>query len=219
MRFTFVALLFLATVEISQGEVPQLLMPQLFHQRAFDAIDLAEAVNHYVALGEGDGVRELTALAVENDSPQSALGKDPHLPERIGWVCRILFIPKDGRPLPPPGLGSLRLPFKTMPLANWPLYPVAASGKSYFVLGEGYMLAGLPEPAEWYIASCHRAGVFRTQPVPIPTGAEARRDAEALRNSAAWKIIKWKDRGEGFSYVLSEQQTWKFIQSQADAIK
>src|SRR5207248_2099895 len=102
-----------------------------------------------------------------------------------------------------PMYGGLSLPFKTMPHANWPLYPVAASGKSFFVLSEGYSLAGVPEDPKHYLAHCRAEGAFRKHPVPIPTQAEAQRDAKALRQSPPWKAIKWKDSGQGFSYTMS----------------
>ena len=114
--------------------------------------------------------------------------------------------------------GALALPFNTMPLASWPFYTVAASGRSFFVLSEGYMLAGLPEDPKRYLVYCGAEGTFRKQRIPVPTSAEAQKDVFALRQSAAWKAIKWKDGGQGFSYAMQEESIWKFIKAQADSI-
>ena len=41
--------------------------------------------------------------------------------------------------------------------------------------------------------------------VPVPTTAQAVQDLRTLLDSEAWKAIKWKDRGQGFQYELSDQ--------------
>jgi hypothetical protein len=191
-------------------------VPTLFRERSFNAANLAEAVNHFVALGEKSALCELIDLAPNHDFKRD---KGFSLPERVGWVCRILFQPKGDQPLRAPCYGGHRLPYLTMPLTRWPLYPVAASGDSFFVLSEGYFLAGFPEDPKRYLAYCRAEGIFRKQPVPVPTRAKAEKDVLALRESPAWKAIKWKDRGPGTNYTMSEEWTWEFIQAQADAIK
>jgi hypothetical protein len=214
VKITLFLLLVCAAFRFSQAEVPQ-----LFRDHSFTAAILAQAANHFVALGETAATRELTALVSDHDFKRDNIGKGFSVPERVGWVCRILFQPKANQPLRPPMYGGLGLPFNTMPPTRWPLYPVAASGHSFFVLSEGYMLAGLPEDPKRYLAYCRAEGTFREQRIPVPTRAEAQKDVSALRQSPAWKAIKWKDRGQGFSYAMNEERTWKFIQAQADSIK
>jgi hypothetical protein len=204
-------LLALFSMPICRAEVPE-----LFRERSFNAVTLANAVNHFVALGEADAVRELTELAPDHKAMRPD-GID--LPERVGWVCRILFSPKGDKPLRPPGYGGHSLPHLSMPLDRWPLYPIAASGKSFFVLSEGYHLRGLAERPMVYLAYCQKSGNFRKDPIPVPTKDEAQKDAAALRESVAWKAIRWTDEGPGTRYTMDEASIWKFIQAQADAIR
>jgi len=213
MKLTFASLFLSMAFSVCHAEVPQ-----LFIQREFNAADVAQAVNYFIALGEEGALSELTKLAPDYDSRFGNFNRSFNRTERVGWVCRILFEPKGKQPLRPPMYGGLDLPDNTMPFANWPRYPVAASGKSYFVLSEGYNLAGAPEDPKQYLAYCRAEGIFRKQPVPVPARAEAQHDVAALRQSPAWKTIKWKDSGQGFSYTMSEEWTWKFIQAQADSI-
>ncbi len=210
----FSLLLFAIAFSVGRAEIPR-----LFLQREFSAADLAQAVNFFVALGEENAVSELTKLAPNYDSRFGEFNRSFNRTERVGWVCRILFVPKGKDPIRPPMYGGLMLPFETMPYTSWPLYPIAASGKTFFVLSEGYRLAGEPEEPTRYLAHCRAEGVFRKQPVPVPTQAEAQRDALTLRQSPVWKTIKWKDSGQGFSYTMSEELAWKFIQAQADTIR
>ena len=194
-------------------------IPNLFRERSFNASTIAEAVNYFAALGEDAANIELNKIASEEDLPRVWTSRGFSRSERVSWICRILFRPKGTAPLRRPWFGALQLPFETMPVSKWPLYPVAASGKSYFVLSEGYAVAGLPEDPKHYIAYCRTTGVFRKHPVTVPTRAQAQKDAIALRQSPAWRAIKWKDSGQGFSYAMSEEKTWKFVRAQADSIK
>jgi hypothetical protein len=102
-----------------------------------------------------------------------------------------------------------------MPLGKWPLYPVALSGSTYFVLSEGYELGGIAEDPKRYIDYCRDNGAFREKAIPKPTKAQALKDLKALKESDAWKAIKWKDNGPGVSYTYSEAWIWKFIEAQA----
>jgi hypothetical protein len=195
--------------------------PKLFRQRSFTCVTLAEAVNHYVALGEEKAAKELESLisdwGTDWDRRSTQKGRFS-INERVSWVCRILFIPRGKEPLRAPYYGALSLPHNSMPLASWPLYPVAASGSTYFVLSEGYSLAGKAEDPKEYLKYCRANGKFRKEAVPIPTRAQALKDLEKLRQSEAWKAIKWKDSGPGFSYEIDEDWHWKPIKSQAEKI-
>jgi hypothetical protein len=113
----------------------------------------------------------------------------------------------------------LALPYLTTPLSCWPLFPVAASGDSYFVLGEGYSGAGQPEDPKRYLAYCRAGGVFRRNLVRVPTREQAKKDVMALHDSQEWKAIQWNDSTLGTSYAISEESAWGFIEAQADAIK
>lgn len=191
-------------------------VPVLFTERPYTAATLAEAVNHFVDLGEDAAVRELHRLCTWWFAD---IGRGFDVDERIGWVCRILFEPKGRDPLRQPFFGALRgLPWPSMPLQQWPLYPVARSGSSYFVLGEGYVVDGVPEDPHEYIEYCRANGTFRREPVPVPSHEQAVRDALDLRQSAAWKSIRWLGQLGDYPYAWDEPSTWDAIERQAAAI-
>jgi hypothetical protein len=203
----------LMTMGICRAEVPK-----LFTEKPFNSVTLAEAVNHYVAIGETATIMELQQLAAQEKSDADFF--DNHgfcLGERIGWVCRILYEPQGHSPLRAPKFGILSIPERTMPLEKWPLYPVAVSGSTYVVLNQSYTPKGKPEDVTHYLAYCKDSGVFRKNPVAVPTQEQAMKDAAAIRQSEPWKAIKWKD-DDGFSYPMGEQWTWGFIQNQARTI-
>ena len=192
------------TVGVCRAEVPQ-----LFKQEKFDAAILAQAVNHFVEIGEEAAAREMTDLAPDdNDGPRSV-----NRAERVAWVCRILFEPRGREPLDPAPYGMQMFPYKDnrTVLKSWPLFPVACSGRSFFVLAEGYLYRGPPRDPKLYLAYCRAKGVFRKIPIPIPTRDEAMTDVAALKESPAWKALDWKGHS-------SEKRQWTFIQAQADSI-
>jgi hypothetical protein len=102
---------------------PHAELPELFRERSFNAASLAKAVNHFVALGEQSALRELSAIGPYHDFERGIVNKGFSLPERVGWVCRILFQPKGHTPLREPAYGGPFLPYLTMPPARWPLCP------------------------------------------------------------------------------------------------
>jgi hypothetical protein len=201
------------TLGICRAEVPK-----LFTEKPFNSVTLAEAVNHYVTIGETATTEELQQLAAQEKSDSGFF--DGHgfcMGERIAWVCRILYEPRGHTPLRAPRFGILSIPERTMPLEKWPLYPVALSGSTYVVLNQSYTPKGKPEEVMHYLAYCKESGVFRKNPIAVPTQDQALKDAAALRQSAPWNDIKWQD-DDGFSYPMGEQWTWGFIQNQARTI-
>ena len=222
----FLAYLFVMALVIGRAEVPKLLT-----ERAFTSAALAEAVNHYVAIGETATIKELQqASAQEKSQTELFQGKGFSVDERIGWVCRILYepklspptlVPKTGAiipgtliPLRAPRFGVLNIPKESMPADKWPLYPIALSGSTYLVLNQHYTPDGSPEDATHYLDYCRKNGLFRKSPVPVPTQEQALQDAAALRQSEAWKAISWQSDG-GFTYPMGEQLTWSFLKNQA----
>jgi hypothetical protein len=203
-------------------------IPELFLKEKFNANVLAVAVNHYIEVGPKQAATELTTIAsfyeangtndVNLKSILATRGENVYLAERLGWVCRVLFEAKPKEALRPPGYGRLMLPFLTMPEKNWPLFPVAHSGRSYFVLSEGYSLSGVAESPRHYLEYCRKNGVFRTMRVAMPTREEAKADAIALWNSPAWKVIKWTDKTPNIEYTFPEMNTRLFIEKQYDSI-
>ncbi len=187
--------------------------PVLFRQKAFNSSTLTDAANHYIKLGEEATIREFKALS--QSKPEFSKGIDVN--ERIGWMCRILFVPKKDS-IRQPFFGGLSLPFRTMPAEKWPLYPIAKSGITYCVLSEGYMLAGQAEPVMDYVSYCRNHGTFRTVALKSPSRKVAIKDLEDLHNSSRWKAIKWQGKGPGYSFFISEKWTWDKISKQASSI-
>jgi hypothetical protein len=203
-------------------------VPRFLREEAFTCASFAEAVNHFVSLGEKAAVKELTNLEVDDRKDTNGFSVNV----RIGFICRILFEPRGVEPIRAPAygwldtLGSMGLPpvFPSSSWTNisryWPLFPVARSRSTYFVLSEGYSFQGFggPEKPKAYIKYCGEHGVFRKTLIDVSTRTEAMRDASALRKSKAWKAIKWKDSGEGYDFVESEDYAWKFILNQAESV-
>jgi hypothetical protein len=189
-------------------------IPRLFRETSFNSATLAAAVNHFVAIGEEATVKELVAL-----SAKPPAGREWVTDERIGWVCRILFAPKGQKPLRPPMYGALAfVPDESMPPERWPLFPVALSGETYFVLGQGYSVEGVAEPARDYVAYCRENGIFRRTPVLVPTRAQAVKDAAALERSAAWQAIQWKDASSQRNASFREDWLRRIIRSEVETI-
>jgi hypothetical protein len=205
--------LMVMTLAVGHAEVPKLLT-----QRAFTSATLAEAVNHYIAIGEPATIEELGQCASEDAAHTGWISnRGFSVGERIGWICRILYEPQGHSSLRAPKFGILNIPEKTMPADKWPLYPLAFSGSTYLVLNQNYTPNGTPEDPKHYLDYCRKNGVFRKTLVPVPTQEQAMQDAAALRQSAAWKAIKWQDT-DGYSYPMGEQFTWSFLQNQAKFI-
>ena len=159
-----IVLVWLMTLQLSCGATPQ-----LFRQRDFTAASFAEAANHFVTLGEDAAVQELRGLALDHSKDFAGHRGEWNINERIGWMCRVLFDPKDKQPIRQPLFGGLSSPYHTMPLSRWPRYPVALSESTYFVLSQGYILDGFPEDPKDYIEHCRKNGVFRKSKVTVPT--------------------------------------------------
>jgi hypothetical protein len=214
---------------ICQAEVPKLLT-----ERAFNSASLAEAANHYIAIGEQATFNELEAFIADDSArTNNPLNRGYSVDERIAWIFRIVYVPKDPIPmrvaktgawipgviipLRAPNFGWLQIPEASMPAENWPLYPLALSGSTFVVLKEIYTPKGVPETIGHYMEYCKDNGAFRKTPVVVPTREHAMKDTEQLRQSSAWKAIKWLDRGV-ISFPYGQEWTWSFIQKQARTI-
>jgi hypothetical protein len=95
--------------------------PALFRDETVNCVTLAQAVNHFVALGEDAAVAEFESLLAGHNSPKQW----PKIRDRVAWICRIVFEPKADKPLRPPFFGELLLPTSSMPAEDWPLWPLA----------------------------------------------------------------------------------------------
>lgn len=181
--------------------------PFLFAQEVPNSREWAKAANYYISLGEAAGLARLKADATKFENPWST---------RAAHLCRVLFEGKDGRPLREPALGGLALPYDTMPLSAWPEFPMVVQDGVWFIMAEGYTLAGYPEPYDQYIAYCQANGRYRKLPVKLPTATEAKAAVEALLGSKRWKAIRWSYKNEGNEYTYPPNHVISLLREQAE---
>lgn len=187
-------------------------LPKFLTEKEFSCAMFAEAINHFVDMGEEKAIAAIKELAAKPGATPQDLAI-----QRLAFTCRSLFEPKGKVPLrAPPYGGLLQLPERTMPLEKWPLYPVVRSGSSYFVLSERYSLGGKLGPTISYFNYCFADGKFRKDRVPVPSKEQALRDIDLLRESEPWKALKWKDKGQGFDYEKSESTVLNYLKAQAE---
>ena len=103
---------------------------------------------------------------------------------------------------------------------DWPFMPFAIVQNVPLSMTIGYSLEGVPERADDYITYCMSNGTFRTQSFPVPSSTTANKALHEVLASPAWKALRWKDSGVGWSYTLSEdsakEMLWKQIENMAN---
>ncbi|CAM3192017.1 hypothetical protein [Rariglobus hedericola] len=182
------------------------------------SFDFAEVANQFISLGEKEAVAKLLYLCKDSKS-EYGHDIDSKTREQIGWICRLVFRAKANSALRPPRFGGLNLPFNTMKYSDWPIYPLAESNGVYFLLADGYSLAGVAEDPRKYIIYCQAEGIFRTDYLIVPSEADAGSALDLLLQKEVWMKIKWKDSewhtgGGGFSYTLHEESVIKYLRKQ-----
>ena len=190
--------------------------PRLFHETGFGCQSFAMAVNYFVGLGKDKSVKELNRIA-ESDLRHEILGRTS-INERIGWLCRVLFVPKGRKCIREPQFGAHHMAWMDDPNGDWPLLPMCQSGSSYFVISEGLSGGGLPETVKHFLEYCSEIANFRTVPIHVPSRAEAYQDAASLRKSPQWRAILWAPGLPVGMALRVENECWDFIRQQADMI-
>jgi hypothetical protein len=181
---------------------------ELLHKRVMTCRDWAEAANHVISMGEPAAVRWLQETARRGEGAER---RD----QRIGHLCRIVFVAKPDKLLRQPCYGALLSFFDLMlPSKSWPEFPFVEQGSVWFLLGESYMLAGFPEPTENYIEYCRANGKFRTSAIKVPTHAEASMALKALLRSERWAALTRPYRQDGGSYRMTFGATVEELESQ-----
>ena len=189
-------------------------VPRLFTQPDFDTTDLIDAVNHYVRLGEARSTNQLKELAENHQSTEF------NVRERIRWVSRILYLKQDGVPamyfpdMPLAEAPSAGMPWLSISSDEWPIYPLAKQGKSYFVLYERNKPPRNMENLENYLSMCRQFYVFRTELVDKPTAPS--QDADAFFLSDRWTNLKWTDSAPGtyYNFELFGRRLVEFVRQQ-----
>ena len=194
--------------------LPPLDLPKILTQKTFDSRGRAVAANYFMAMGEEGAAKKIAFLATNAGSNRLRT----HWKHRLGWMCRILYEPKGKEPLRMGGFGSPFIPYRTMPLEQWPHFPLVLSGDTYFVLVEGYGTTGRPETLVRYLNYCRQEGNFRKTPVALPDRKKALEDFALLTNSDSWKAIKWHESEGSPTYSFSEQGALARLKAQAENI-
>ncbi len=101
-----------------------------------------------------------------------------------------------------------------MPLKDWPFYPLAESQGAYFVMSQGYEIAGVPESAGGYLDYCLEHGHFRRVFLKVPSQKQAAAALNSLLHSQPWKQIEWSAETAHESYGYDENRVIRFLQSQ-----
>src|SRR5258706_4625365 len=113
-------------IQLARSDVPDLLKT-----KEFNSAGLTRAANHYIKRGEESFLNDIKLMALDPGADfRQGFGASNQMRtnfsqnERIGWLCRVLYEPKETKPLRPPGLGALGVPYMTMPSDSWPLFPL-----------------------------------------------------------------------------------------------
>ena len=178
--------------------------------RTLNSTDWAQIANDYMAKGEEKACAELIEKSQRKFDPAHPI--DPNV--RASFVVRLIFQPRAKTPLRPPGLGGLPLPEKSMPLRSWPLYPFFQTRGVLFLMWEGYVLAGLPEPCSSYIAYCKKEGKFRKAPYNVPSAGQTNLALTAFLKSSQWTGIKWSFKSPSYSYNYPPQMIEGYLKQQ-----
>jgi hypothetical protein len=185
-------MLFVIVSMIALQNADQIKTPPLLKEDSYDVARIVEAANHYIVKGEASLIHDIKSCKYRR---------------RAAWLCLMLYEPKGKDPLGYPSWGDLGIPYKTMPLDEWPIIPLVKAGSSYFVMAEPNTYLGAnPESVEHYIDSCKKAGRFRKKLLAVPSPEVAEKDLAELLRSPKWKAIKWSDLTGGTGYILSERR-------------
>jgi len=177
-------------------------VPRLFTQTDFDTTDLIDAANHFIRLGEARSTNQFEELAAKHQSTEF------NIRERIRWVLRIVYSKRNEVPTmyfpdnPIAEAPSVGMPWLSISDEEWPLYPLAKQGKTYFVLYEKNKPPYNMERLEGYLSMYRQVGSFRTERVDQPTAPS--QDADAFFLSDRWVNLKWTDSVPGTYYSFDK---------------
>ena len=158
-------------------------------------VDLANLANQFIDMGRDKAIAELERQSGDG------FGDSRQLADRL---CAILFSYQGDSHRRFLTGGFMMLPFLTMPVNDWPYYPLAESDGVFFILSSGELLAGFRFNLKYNFDTRGSKIVFRKDHLKIPSRQEATLALERLIGSDAWKRIKWKDEGKGSTYSYSE---------------
>jgi hypothetical protein len=143
--------------------------------RVKDILALCRELQWLEKRHENQGVAELMRMAVTGEPSE----------ETAVVLCRLLFRSRTG--------DSLRRPWRGQPgflgettYSDWPLEPVHLFRGVPFHIVRGWAIAGLPEPAPWYLAYCLRNGAWVAEDYPDRSDQELLAVAHAFVETGPW---------------------------------
>ncbi|MEJ0090225.1 MAG: hypothetical protein WDM80_10825 [Limisphaerales bacterium] len=69
-------------------------------ERAFNSASLAEAANHFIAIGEPATFKEIEAFIIQDSTNTNfRFNRGYSVDERVAWVFRIIYQPKEPIPM------------------------------------------------------------------------------------------------------------------------
>lgn len=128
-------------------------------------------------LGEKDAIRILKENAVDDENL--------HL---IVVLCRMLFDPMEGEVCRRPRIGGSVFLGGT-DYEDWPREPIELIDGIPFLITQGYILGGEPEPALWYVRYCEENCVWREEKYTMPSLEQAQASLNKLLGSDKWKTV------------------------------
>src|ERR1017187_1962545 len=178
-----------------------------------------ESANALVLAGRDSACAHLRQLAAKR---WETIHQQEEANQNICLLSRLVFVASSpSASLRAPRLGALSgVPYESMSADAWPYLPFAITNEVPLSVTLGYNLGGFAERAVNYLTYCVSNGVFRTTPFPPPTPASASNALNQIFVSPAWKALKWKDSGLGWSYTLDEgyakEMLWKQVENMAN---
>ena len=101
-------------------------------------------------------------------------------------LCRMLFQKRGPADFRRPWIGAPSF-FGGTDIKDWPLEPIEVIDGVPFLITRGYMLAGVPEPAESYLRMCMTECDWNLVPFAEPTPKRLKDALEKLTSSPKWK--------------------------------
>ncbi len=106
--------------------------------------------------------------------------------QQIIVLCRMLFTKRSGSEFRRPLIGGARF-FGATDYPHWPLEPIELVDGVPFLITQGYVLAGVPEPAHAYLQYCMANCDWSTIRFREPTVTQKRGALAKLVASRKWK--------------------------------
>lgn len=145
-------------------------------RRSYQADPYIAAASKLQELGEEKAIEILR---------RAAKGPDQNDSKSVIVLCRMLFTAKPKGTFRQPMLGGPYLPGGTQS-EDWSLVPLEIVDGVPFLVVEGYVLSGFPEPSAYYLDYCLKECDWASTKFKPKTAAERNKALEKLLASPKW---------------------------------